>query len=147
MPILPIIKYPSKVLRQKAKKITDPLDLEVQKLIKNMAETLRVANGMGLAAPQVGKLMRLCIIENENNLYVLVNPKITAKSKKRIILEEGCLSFPKKFLKIERPEEVKVRFLDEKGKQVKIKARGLFARAIQHEIDHLDGKLFIDYKK
>lgn len=144
---LKIIKYPAKILRQKAKKITNPLNPEIQKLIKNMIETLHGARGLGLAAPQVGKSLRLCIVENEGSLYIMVNPKITAKSKKRTILEEGCLSFPKKFLRIERPEEVKVRFLDEKGKQVKIKARSLFARAIQHEVDHLDGKLFIDYKK
>ncbi len=144
MPILPIIKYPAKILRQKAKKIKDPSDPEIQKLIQNMTETLRKAQGLGLAAPQVGKLLRLCIVEFENKLHILINPKIINFSKSKIIIEEGCLSFPKKFFPVERPEKMKVMYLDEKGKRSKIKTDGILSRIIQHEIDHLNGVLIID---
>jgi len=144
MPILPIIKYPAKILRQKAKKIKDPLAPEIQKLIKDMVETLRKAQGLGLAAPQVGKSIRLCVVEFEGKLYILANPKIINFSKNKSLLEEGCLSLPGKFLPIARPEKVKVMHLDEKGKRSKIKAEGILARVIQHEIDHLNGILIID---
>lgn len=141
---LRIIKYPAKILREKAKKIKDPLDPEIQKLITQMIETLREAKGLGLAAPQIGKSLRLCAVDHENNLYVLINPKIVSYSRNKVMMEEGCLSFPGKFFQIERPEKVKVRYLDEKGKSAKIKADGILARALQHEIDHLEGILVID---
>jgi peptide deformylase len=151
MKILPILKYPNKILRERAKKIKDPLDPEIQKLILEMTASMRSANGLGLAAPQVGKSLRLCIIEEKNGpqenggrLFILINPVIKAASKKKVLIEEGCLSFPGKFFPIMRPEKIKVRFLDENGKSCKIKADGLLARAIQHEIDHLDGVLIID---
>lgn len=144
MPILPIIKYPSKILRQKTEKVKDALNPEIQKLAKNMAETLRNAKGLGLAAPQVGSTMRLCVVEDEGKIYILINPQIKSKSRKKVVLEEGCLSFPGKFYPIARSEKVKVRYLDEEGKKRKIKAEGLLARALQHEIDHLDGLLIID---
>ena len=142
--ILPIIKYPNPVLRKKCGKIKDPLDPEIQELIAGMIKAMKDNNGMGLAAPQVGKSIRLCIIEESGQLYALINPKIKSQSREKVPGEEGCLSFPGKFLNIERSEKVKVRCLDEKGKQVKIKAAGLLARALQHEIDHLDGVLFVD---
>lgn len=141
---LKIIKYPAKILREKTKKVKDPLDPEIQKLITQMIETLREAKGLGLAAPQIGKSLRLCTVDYENNLYVLINPKIVSYSRNRVMMEEGCLSFPGKFFQIERPEKVKVRYLDEKGKSAKIKADGILARALQHEIDHLEGILVID---
>lgn len=144
MPILPIIKYPSKILRQKTEKVKDALNPEIQKLAKNMAETLRNAKGLGLAAPQVGSTMRLCVVEDEGKIYILINPQIKSKSRKKVVLEEGCLSFPGKFYPIAQSEKVKVRYLDEEGKKRKIKAEGLLARALQHEIDHLDGLLIID---
>ena len=142
--ILPIIKYPDPVLRKKCGKIKDPLDSEIQKLITEMIKAMKANNGMGLAAPQVGKLLRLCIIEEDSRLYILINPKIKSRSREKTLGEEGCLSFPGKFLNIKRSEKIKVRCLDKTGKQVKIKASGLLARALQHEIDHLDGVLFID---
>jgi peptide deformylase len=154
MPILPIKKYPAKILREKAKKIKDPLNPEVVQLIKDMIETLKNAEGLGLAAPQVGKSLRLCIIEEppetekgQSTLHILINPKITTYSKEKSKIEEGCLSFPGKFYVVSRPSSVKVRFLDETGKNVKIKADGLLARALQHEIDHLDGILITDKLK
>lgn len=151
---MPIIKYPNKILRAKTHKIKDALDPEIQSLIKKMLATMRKSGGLGLAAPQAGKSVRLCIIEkpgeikdDPSTLYILINPKITAYSKDKKTIEEGCLSFPGKFYAILRPSSVKIRYLDETGKSVKMKAKGILARALQHEIDHLDGILFIDRLK
>lgn len=135
------------VLREKNSKIKDPLDKEIQALIPRMLETMRAENGVGLAAPQIGKSLRLCVIEEGGTTYVLINPKITAFSKNKVMMEEGCLSFPGEFFQISRPEEVKVRYLDEKGASRKLKGAGLLGRAIQHELDHLDGVLIIDRAK
>ena len=139
-----IITYPNPILDTKAKKIKNPLDLDIQKLIKEMHKTMKKNNGIGLAAPQVGVSLRLCIIEHLEKFYILINPKITAHSRNKVVAEEGCLSFPEKFLPIKRFEEVKVRYLNEKGKPSKIKATGLLSRALQHELDHLDGIVFIN---
>lgn len=141
---LKIVKEPDDFLRKKAQKIKDPLDKKIQKLISDMTETMRENNGVGLAAPQVGKSIRLCIIEDEDKRYVLINPTITASSREKSLAEEGCLSCPGKFLLVERPSEVQIRFTDEFGKARKIKCKGLPARVVQHEIDHLDGILIID---
>lgn len=142
--ILDIKENPDPVLRQKNAKIKDVVAPEIQTLILNMTETMHEAKGVGLAASQVGVNLRLCLIEVEEKLYVLVNPKITAKSRKKILSDEGCLSFPGIFLPISRAAQVQVRYLDQTGTAQKIKADGLLARALQHEIDHLDGVLFID---
>lgn len=139
-----IITYPNPILEKKAEKIKDPLNKEIQKMIPEMLKIMRENNGMGLAAPQIGKSIRLCIIEYQGFFYVLINPKITAHSKRIELSEEGCLSFPKKFIPVNRFETVQVRYLNEKGEKCKIKAHGLLARAFQHEIDHLDGILFIN---
>lgn len=144
MPTLKVRKYPDKILQEKALKIKVPFAAEIKKLIPQMIETMRENNGMGLAAPQIGKSLRLCIIEEGGKIYVLINPKINSSSRKKIKMEEGCLSFPGEFFPIARAEKVKVRYLDENGKKAKIKAEGLLARALQHEIDHLDGILMID---
>jgi peptide deformylase len=109
-----------------------------------MTKTLRASQGLGLAAPQVGENIRLCIIEIENELFVLINPEIKSLSNEKIVAEEGCLSFPGKFMPVERHKRVKVKAIDGNGKAQIIRARGLFARALQHEIDHLNGELFID---
>ena len=144
---LKIIKDPNPILRQKAAKIKDPLDKKIQELILNMFETLHLSKGVGLAAPQVGKSLRLCIIEVEGVKYAFINPKITAKSRKKVLADEGCLSFPGQFFQISRCNDVQVRYTDKDGKPGKIKGQGLLARALQHEIDHLDGILFIDKLK
>lgn len=141
---LKILKNPNPLLRVKTVKIKDPLARQVQELVLNMIETMRANNGVGLAATQIGSDLRLCVIETDGVQYVLINPQITAKSKTRFISEEGCLSFPGKFFPISRHKEVQVRYLDEKGKPSKIKGRDLLARALQHELDHLDGVLIID---
>lgn len=142
--LLEIKENPAPVLREKTVKIKDPLAPEIQELVSSMLETMKHAQGVGLAAPQVGQSLRLCVIEVEGILYVLINPQITAKSKTKVLLEEGCLSFPGVFLSISRASQVQVRYLDQTGKPRKIKADGLLSQALQHEIDHLDGVLFID---
>jgi len=141
---LEIRKFPDPILSQKTAKIKDPLTPKVQDLIVNMIATMRAENGVGLAAPQVGESLRLCTIQDEGIEYVLINPTITSKSKTKIISEEGCLSFPGQFFPIPRFEKVQVRYLDKAGKEAKMKASGLLARALQHEIDHLDGILIIE---
>jgi peptide deformylase len=148
--VLPILTYPNPLLKKKAEKIKDPKSSEIKELIFDMLETLEKANGLGLAAPQVGKSVRLCVVKNERNpgskTYILINPKIKSKSWKKEILEEGCLSFPGKFMPIKRSKKVKIEAIDRKGEKIEIKAEGLLARAFQHEIDHLDGILFIERK-
>lgn len=139
-----IIKYPDPRLRKKSLPIKNPTDPKIQKLILEMIQLLRANQAIGLAAPQIGENIRLCLIEIENELFVLINPEIKSLSGKKVIYEEGCLSFPGKFIPIKRFERVKVKAIDMSGKKQIIRARGLFARAIQHEVDHLDGKLFID---
>jgi peptide deformylase len=147
MATLPIIKYPNAILRQKAKKIKNPLEAKIQELISVMKETLNEKNGLGLAAPQLGKSVQICLVKDDRESeipHIFINPQIKFKSREKSIMEEGCLSIPEKFFLIERPEKIKVRYLDETGKKCKIKAAGLFARAIQHEIDHLKGILIVD---
>lgn len=141
---LTIRKNPDPILKQKTVKIKDPLAKEVQGLISDMLETMYENNGVGLAAPQVGSNLRLCVIEVEGKEYILINPQITSKSSTKVISEEGCLSFPGQFFPISRSSEVQVRYIDEMGANQKLKGHGLLARALQHEIDHLDGILIIN---
>ena len=145
--ILPILIYPNEVLRQKAEKIKDPKSAEIQDLVFDMLQTMEEnGNALGLAAPQVGKSVQLCIIKLEGKTHILINPKITSRSWKKEIMEEGCLSFPGKFIPIKRNKKVKIKALDKNGNRIIISAEELLARAFQHEIDHLNGVLFIDRK-
>lgn len=145
--ILPIITYPNNILRQKAEKIKNPKDKEIKELILDMLETMeKSGNALGLAAPQVGKSIRLCIIKLDGKTHILINPKVSRKSWKKEILEEGCLSFPGKFIPIKRSKKVTVKAMDKNGNKLTIKAEGLLSRAMQHEIEHLEGILFIDKK-
>lgn len=141
-----IVLYPNPILRQKTKKIEiEHLQSpEIQALIFDMLKIMKEHDGVGLAAPQVGQSLRLCTIKFEGKTYVLINPKIKSKSWRKVVAEEGCLSFPGKFILVKRNMKVKVEALDKKGNKIILKADGLLARALQHEIDHLDGVLFID---
>lgn len=117
---------------------------ELRTLIDDMFETMHASEGIGLAAPQVGRTERIAVVDVEGVRHALVNPEVvertgTAKS------EEGCLSIPNVYGDVERPESVTVRALDENGEPQEIVADGLLGRCLQHEIDHLDGRLFIDY--
>lgn len=143
---LPIVTYPDPILKKKTKEIKDSQDSKIRKLIFDMLDTLEANNGLGLAAPQVGESVRLCIIRFESKTFILINPKIISSSLGKEVMEEGCLSFPGQFIPIKRSKKVKVVAEDKDGNIIEIKAEGLMARALQHEIDHLDGVLFIDRK-
>jgi len=143
MAIRMIRKEGDEILKKKSKKV-EVIDDKIKELINDMIETVHKYDGVGLAAVQVGILKQVIVIETEDDpLYVLINPEIISSSGKQLV-DEGCLSFPNKFGKIERPEKVKVRALNEDGKKIEIKATGLLAQAICHEIDHLNGEVFID---
>ena len=142
--ILPLITHPNPLLQQKSKVVKDVKDKKVQQLILDMIATMRQAKGIGISAVQVGELLRILIVEMKDKPLVLVNPKIYSKSLKKNIDLEGCLSVPGKFGRVKRCSAIKVRSLNPGGKKVDFKAQGLLARVIQHEFDHLQGKLFID---
>lgn len=144
MPVLKILKYPDPILNKKCGEVVE-INLEINKLIENMIEAMNKNKGVGLAAPQVGVLKRIIVLESEKGPVAFVNPKIIKKSKKTEIIEEGCLSFSGIFLDISRPREIEAEALTEDGEKIKIKIGGLLARVFQHETDHLDGILFIDH--
>jgi len=145
MAVLQIRTLPNPVLRQKAKRVTK-IDKSIHKLIDDMIDTLRAdPNRAGLAAPQVGVLLRIAVIEvPEQELITLINPEIVKKEGERIV-QEGCLSVPGYFGEIKRAVTVKVKALDRYGKQFRLKAQGLLAQALEQEIEHLDGVLYIDH--
>ena len=132
------------ILKKKSKKV-EVIDEKIHELIKDMIETLKKYDGVGLAAVQVGILKQIIVIhEGEDKpIYVLINPEIISQSGVQVV-EEGCLSFPNKFAKIERPEKIKIKALDENGKEIIITGKGLLAQTISHEIEHLNGEVFID---
>lgn len=132
------------ILRKKSREV-EVVDDKIREILEDMVETMHKYNGVGLAAPQIGLLKRLIVIDlyDDKGPIKLVNPEIV-KEKGTQEVEEGCLSFPNKFAKIIRPEEVTVKALNENGKTVKISAKGLLAQALSHEIDHLNGILFVD---
>lgn len=132
------------ILRKKSRKV-EVIDEKIKVLVEDMIETMYKYNGVGLAAPQVGILKRVVVIDlyDNNGPLVLINPEIL-KEKGEQEVEEGCLSFPNQFAKIIRPAEVTVKYQDLDGKEVKLKAKELLAQAISHEVDHLDGILFVD---
>jgi len=140
---LQIRKIGDPVLRTKAKKI-DEITEKINDLIDNMFETMSSEDGIGLAAPQVGILKRIAVVDiQEDNKIVLINPEIIEEEGKAV-MEEGCLSIPGETGDVIRAEKIKVKTLDRDGNEIEFKAEGLKARAIQHEIDHLDGILFLD---
>ncbi len=137
-----IVKTGDEVLRKKCK-IVDKFDEKLATLLDDMHETLDYVTGLGLAAPQVGVLKRVCIVEWEDNYYELVNP-VVVKSEGKCIDNEGCLSVPGFRGTVERAEKIDVVYFDRFGKKHKQHAEGYFARVFLHEIDHLDGILFSD---
>lgn len=132
------------ILRKKAKEV-EKIDERIKTLVDDMVETMHKYNGLGLAAPQVGVLKRIVVIDlyDDKGVIVLINPVII-KEKGKQIVEEGCLSFPNKFAKVERPEQITVEALNINGEKIKLTGKGLLAQAIAHEVDHLNGELFID---
>ena len=145
----PIIIEPDPILRKKSQSLEN-VDNDLRKLLDDMLETMYEAPGIGLAAVQIGILKRLIVIDiskedKKKNPLFLINPIITYKSKNTSSYEEGCLSLPGHYAEIERPSECHLEFLDYNGKKKKLEAQGLLATCIQHEVDHLNGILFIDY--
>jgi len=146
---LRLITYPNPLLSQKSKKITI-IDPEIKKLAADMAETVASYGsdheaGVALAAIQVGVPLRMTVIKNEDGkFFTLINPEIVKGSKEEVTEVEGCMSVPKKYSNIKRATKVKVRGIDLSGRKIEIKAEGLLARVLQHEIDHMNGKLFIN---
>ena len=132
------------ILRKKSREV-DIIDDKIQTLIDDMIETMYKYNGVGLSAVQVGVLKRVVVIDIEDGegVRVFINPKITS-TKGEHEVEEGCLSFPNEYAKVVRPKELTVEALDREGKKFKLKAKDLLAQAVAHEIDHLDGIVFID---
>ncbi|MDH3998422.1 MAG: peptide deformylase [Desulfuromonadales bacterium] len=148
MALLEIRHYPDPVLKQKAQAVT-AFDDELRQLAEDMAETMYAAPGVGLAAPQVGVSQRLTVIdcsgkEEEAQLLVMVNPEVIAEEGESYE-EEGCLSVPEYYASVTRAAKVQVRFQDLTGTERIVEAEGLAAIACQHEIDHLDGILFVDH--
>jgi len=132
------------ILRKKSREV-EKIDDKIKELLNDMIETMHKANGVGLSAVQVGVLKRVVVIDlyDDNGPIKLINPIIT-KTKGEQEVEEGCLSFPNQYAKLIRPAEVTMEALNENGEKIKIKAKGLLAQAICHELDHLDGILFVD---
>jgi peptide deformylase len=160
MTIRKILTEPNKVLRKKSLKVEN-VNKDIQQLMDDMLETLYAAPGIGLAAIQVGVAKRVIVMdisrsrndigrdkkedkEQKNPMY-FVNPEIVWKSEDRFTYEEGCLSVPNQFAEIDRPKQCNVKYLDYNGQPQELKADGLLSICIQHEIDHLEGILFIDY--
>ena len=146
MAILDVLSFPDERLRTVAKPV-ESVDEEIKQLISDMFETMRDEKGIGLAATQVDKHVQVVVMdvsENQDTPRVFVNPEITAKDGSTIS-EEGCLSVPGNYAKVDRAERVTVKALDGEGNPFELEADGLLAICIQHELDHLKGKLFIDY--
>ena len=146
MATLTILNYPDPRLHTVAKPITD-VNAVIQRLVDNMAETMYAAPGIGLAATQVNQHIQLIVIDTskeQNDLLVLINPKIVVKSGTQDY-EEGCLSVPGVYETVARAEKITVEALDKQGKKFKLNAEGLLSVCIQHEMDHLLGKVFVEY--
>ncbi len=149
MSAIQIVIFPAPILREKTSLVTR-IDGELQKFIDQMIETLYNVPGLGVAAPQVGKSLRLFLYDmtlkegEKQKLTVLLNPEIVV-SEGEIIAEEGCLSIPEHWEKVKRSAHVQVKGIDREGKEIRFEAEGLHARLIQHEIDHLNGVLMLDH--
>ena len=151
MALREIVTIPEPVLRKKARKVTD-FGPELQSLIDDMVETMRQAPGVGLAAPQVNVPLRIIVVEfgseedeeAPKKLYTVINPEITRPSPETVLGTEGCLSVPGIVGEVERVEALTVKGLSRRGQPITVKAKGWLARIFQHEIDHLDGIVFVD---
>ncbi len=149
MTIRKILTIPDKILRKKSLEVKE-INKEIKNLIDDMLATMYDAPGIGLAAIQIGVPKRVVVIdvskeEDKKKPLHFINPEIVWKSEKKAIYEEGCLSIPNQFAKIERPEKCKLKYIDYNGNKKELETEGLLATCIQHEIDHLNGILFIDY--
>lgn len=147
MAILPIVQFPNPVLAMNCQPVQEIND-QIRRLAADMGETMYKAPGVGLAAPQVGEPIRMVVLDvsgEKNNLMTLINPVITQRSQEQEIGEEGCLSLPGIWEKVSRSTEITLKYTDLEGKEQELHADGLLAICIQHELDHLDGTVFIDH--
>ncbi|WP_259781492.1 peptide deformylase [Aestuariispira ectoiniformans] len=149
MAVLPILVAPNPVLKKKAEPV-EKVDAEIVQLMNDMLDTMYDAPGIGLAAPQVGVSKRILVMDvsrddEEAKPLRMANPEVIWESEELMTYEEGCLSFPEQYAEVDRPAQVKVRFLDENNETREIEADGLLATCVQHEIDHLDGVVFVDH--
>ena len=149
MSVRPIIQLPDKRLRLVSEPVAK-IDAQIKKLVADMFETMYAAPGVGLAAVQVGVPKRVVTIdatrgEEEKRPFALINPEILWFSDEKLVHEEGCLSIPDFIDEVERPAKIKARFLDLEGRTIEVEAEELFARVLQHEVDHINGILFIDH--
>jgi len=154
MPPLALVTYPSAILTTPTQKVS-LVTPDIQQLVENMVATMRAQNGVGLAAPQIGQSLRIAVLEHVPGpkedpstavpLQILINPKIISKTGGTEVEEEGCLSIPGIEVPVARARKIKVKALNERGEAIQFRASGFHARIIQHELDHLDGRLIIDY--
>jgi|ETNmetMinimDraft_20_1059909.scaffolds.fasta_scaffold186386_2 peptide deformylase len=147
MPKLSLVYEPSKILRTRAHKVKNVKDHSIHTLVKDMIVAMNLANGVGLAAPQINEGLRLIIVSTKKGSIACINPKILRKSLFKEWMEEGCLSVPGKYGIVKRHRSVTVRFIDLKGETVTMKTYGLLSQIFQHEVDHINGILFIDKAK
>lgn len=147
--VRPLVTAPHVILRQKAVRVPDPTVAEIRQLIEDLKDTCQTAKGIGLAAPQIGSTARVCVIHypTEREPYGLINPEVIAHSKGTSVLEEGCLSVNGRTVPVSRPKKVTVRAFDEAGKPIEIAAKDMLAKVLQHEIDHLNGRIITDYQR
>jgi peptide deformylase len=147
--LLPILLVPDKRLRTRARAVGPADSAQIRELLPRMLATMYKAPGIGLAAPQIGVSLRAAVVDlrpDEKPAPIfLINPEVAAVSDERAVREEGCLSLPGQYADVERPARVKIRYLDLDGSRQEIEADGLLAACLQHEIDHLDGVLFVDH--
>lgn len=147
MALLPILSYPDPKLRTIAQPVAE-IDDDIRQLVSDMFKTMYDAKGIGLAATQVDRHIQLIVMdlsENHDQPMVFINTKVTPLTEECVPYKEGCLSVPQVYDDVERPSRVKIEFLNLDGEQVEMEADGLLAVCIQHELDHLNGKLFVDY--
>ena len=148
MAILSILVAPDPRLKRKAQRVAR-VDDAIRKLMDDMLETMYAAPGVGLAAPQVGVTKRVLVVDigkgEARKPLLMANPEIVSASEELATYEEGCLSFPEQFAEVERPVKVRIRYIDHENEIREIEAEGLLATCIQHEMDHLDGVLFVDH--
>ncbi len=141
--MLKIVKYPNKVLHKKAKKVSD-FNAELKEIAENMYKSMQNDKGIGLAGPQVGVDKQILVVESNGEYTTYINPEITYFSKSTLSTEEGCLSLPGIFGYVTRAKKIHIKYKDVEGKTHKEKLKGLYSIVLQHEVDHLNGILFID---
>ena len=149
MAVLPIIIAPDPRLKVTCEPV-EQVDETVRQLMDDMLESMHAANGIGLAAPQIGKSLRVIVVdiardEEESNPLYLANPEVVAESDEIVAAEEGCLSLPEHFAEVTRPASVRIRYLGRDGDERELEAEGILAKCVQHEMDHLEGVLFVDH--